>query len=289
MSNTSDSLKAFIDTIAKLRGPNGCPWDREQTHASLARYLLEETYEVLEAIHEDDPKKIEEELGDLLLQIVLNAQVAKDNKEFDIYSIAERINNKMINRHPHVFGDTTAENADAVVKQWNDIKQAEKEGKAELGHSDEKPSALHGVPKTLPALMQALKISQKAVNQGFEWQDEDQIWQQLESEIDELKEAVRHERFKKKECHTAEFRHAQLELGDILFTLVNIARWHNMNPEECLLLTIEKFKCRFQTMEKIAEKPLKDLSFSEYEELWKQSKALTDSVPSPEKTEERAS
>jgi MazG family protein len=271
----SDSLHAFIQTIAKLRGPGGCPWDREQTHASLARYLLEETYEVLEAIHEDDARKIEEELGDLLLQIVLNAQIAKDNNHFDIFSVAERINNKMINRHPHVFGGATADNAEAVVKQWNEIKEAEKEGKGEDGSAQKDVSALHGVPKTLPALMQSLKISQKAVNQGFEWQEEEQIWQQLESEIGELKEALKHKNFQKKDCHSPQFREAQLELGDILFTLVNIARWNNMNPEECLILALEKFKVRFEKMETLTPKPLKDLSFEEYENLWKQSKALT--------------
>jgi tetrapyrrole methylase family protein/MazG family protein len=262
----SQHLEAFIKTIARLRAPDGCPWDREQTHESLARFLLEETYEVLEAIHENNQENLKEELGDLLLQIVLNAQVAKDNGTFDIDDVAAGINAKMVSRHPHVFADAKAENADAVLKQWEDLKAEEKKNKPA------RESALDGIPRALPALMQALKMSEKAVNQGFEWEHEDQIWQQLHSEIDELKEALRHEKFEKKRTDSKEFRDAQLELGDVLFTIVNIARWNNMNPEETLLMANEKFKRRFKSMEKLARKPLKDLSFQEYEDLWKEVK-----------------
>ncbi len=263
----SEHLDAFIRTIARLRAPDGCPWDREQTHASLARFLLEETYEVLEAIHEDDPIKLQEELGDLLLQIVLNAQVAKDNGAFDIEAVAAGINKKMISRHPHVFGDTAAENSEAVLKQWDELKDEEK--KNSKSKSD---SVLDGIPRTLPALMQTLKISEKAVHQGFEWPLEEQLWQQMHSEIDELKAALSHEKFEKKNNNSKEFRDAQLELGDVLFTIVNIARWHNMNPEECLLLANEKFIGRFKNMERLADKPLKKLTFEEWEELWKEAK-----------------
>lgn len=272
----SKNLDAFIETIARLRAPDGCPWDREQTHESLARFLLEETYEVLEAIHEGDPEKLKEELGDLLLQIVLNAQVAKDDGRFDIDEVAKGINEKMIKRHPHVFSDTKAENADAVLKQWDELKNEEKKEKEAKGVNNSdgnaKTSILDGIPKTLPALMQTLKISEKAVNQGFEWQQEEQIWQQLHSELDELKEALRHEKFEKKSHDSKEYRDAQLELGDVLFTVVNIARWHSMNPEECLLLANDKFKGRFKQMEQLADKPLKKLSFEEYEKLWLQAK-----------------
>ncbi|HEY9755292.1 MAG TPA: nucleoside triphosphate pyrophosphohydrolase [Oculatellaceae cyanobacterium] len=272
----SKNLDAFIETIARLRAPDGCPWDREQTHESLARFLLEETYEVLEAIHEGDQEKLKEELGDLLLQIVLNAQVAKDDGRFDIDEVAKGINEKMIKRHPHVFSDTKAENADAVLKQWDELKNEEKKEKEAKGVNNSdgnaKTSILDGIPKTLPALMQTLKISEKAVNQGFEWQQEEQIWQQLHSELDELKEALRHEKFEKKSHDSKEYRDAQLELGDVLFTVVNIARWHSMNPEECLLLANDKFKGRFKQMEQLADKPLKKLSFEEYEKLWLQAK-----------------
>ena len=262
----SSHLEAFIQTIARLRGPDGCPWDREQSHASLARYLLEEAYEVLEAIHDGDPKKLREELGDLLLQIVLNAQVAKDNGDFDIEDVAKDINAKMIKRHPHVFGDAKAENANAVLKQWDELKDAEK--KTNGG------SVLDGPARTLPALLQSLKISEKAVNQGFEWNQEEEIWAQLTSELAELKEALAEPKLNKKMRSEQAFRDVELEFGDVLFTIVNLARWHTINPEESLLLAIEKFKKRFAKMEELATKPLKELTFSEYESLWAESKKL---------------
>jgi tetrapyrrole methylase family protein / MazG family protein len=262
----SSHLEAFIQTIARLRGPGGCPWDQEQSHASLGRYLLEESYEVLEAIHDGDPKKLREELGDLLLQIVLNAQVAKDSGDFDIENVAEDINAKMIKRHPHVFGDAKAENANAVLKQWEELKDAEK--KTTGG------SVLDGPARTLPALLQALKISEKAVNQGFEWRQEEEIWDQLTSEIAELKQALAEPKLDKKKRSEKAFRDVELEFGDVLFTIVNLARWHTVNPEESLLLAIEKFKKRFHKMEELTTKPLKELSFSEYEKLWVESKKL---------------
>jgi tetrapyrrole methylase family protein / MazG family protein len=263
----SSHLEAFIQTIARLRGPDGCPWDREQSHASLGRYLLEESYEVLEAIHDGDPKKLREELGDLLLQIVLNAQVAKDAGDFDIEDVAHDINAKMINRHPHVFGDAKAENSNAVLKQWEELKDAEK--KTAKGGS-----VLDGPARTLPALLQALKISEKAVNQGFEWREEEEIWDQLTSEVAELKQALAEPKLNKKMRSEQAFRDVELEFGDVLFTIVNLARWHTVNPEESLLLAIEKFKKRFRKMEELTTKPLKELSFSEYENLWVESKKL---------------
>ncbi len=257
-------LEAFIQTVARLRGKDGCPWDREQTHASLGRYLLEESYEVLEAIHDGDPKKLREELGDLLLQIMLNAQVAKDAGDFDIEDVAHDINAKMISRHPHVFADAKAENADAVLKQWDELKDAEKKNKG--------GSAIDGPARTLPALLQALKISEKAVHQGFEWRHEEEIWEQLTSEIAELKQAMAAPDLDKKKRAEKAFRDLELEFGDVLFTIVNLARWHTVDPEESLLLAIEKFKKRFRKMEELATKPLKELSFSEYEQLWIASK-----------------
>jgi tetrapyrrole methylase family protein / MazG family protein len=268
----SSPIDAFVKTIASLRGPDGCPWDREQTHSSLGRYLLEESYEVLEAIHEGDPKKLREELGDLLLQIVLNAQVAKDAGDFDFNDVATDINEKMISRHPHVFSDAKAENADAVLKQWDELKEAEK--KAGAKSQDEPESALAGIQKTLPALLQALKISEKAVSKGFEWNQESEIWEQLDSEIKELKEALAEPNFSKNKRDEKEFRDVELEFGDVLFTVVNLARWHTINPEETLILAIEKFKKRFAAMEKMRTKPLKELSSSEYQTLWDEAKKL---------------
>jgi MazG family protein len=258
------SLDEFIQTIARLRGPDGCPWDREQDHDSLARYLLEECYEVLEAIHAGDPEKLKEELGDLLLQIVLNAQVAKDAGQFDIQDVARSINEKMISRHPHVFGDKSLDTADQVVAQWQDLKEKEKAAKDELPKS-----AMDGIPRALPALLQALKISEKAVNQGFEWEKEEDIWAQLDSELEELQEELRHPDAK------ANRRAIDLELGDVLFTLVNIARWRDLNPEESLLLAIDKFKNRFRKMEEMSDQPLKQLSMAQLEALWKRAKLET--------------
>jgi MazG family protein len=218
------ALDDFIATIARLRAPDGCPWDREQDHDTLARYLLEESYEVLEAIHSGDPQKLKEELGDLLLQIVLNAQIASESGDFDIQDIARGINEKMISRHPHVFGDKSLNTSQEVRMQWEDLKDKEKEDQAEAPKS-----AIDGVPRTLPSLLQALKISEKAVNQGFEWETVDDIWDQLHSELQELKEEIA------LPADKSSRRAIDLELGDVLFTVVNIARWQDLNPEESLL------------------------------------------------------
>ncbi len=156
----ASNLTLFVETIARLRAPDGCPWDREQTHKTLKRYLVEEAYEVLEAIDLEDPTLLKEELGDLLLQIVLHAQVAKDDGHFDIEEVAEAINQKMIRRHPHVFSDSTVESADEVVTQWKDIKEQEKKDKKDKG------GTLGNIPKGMPALLQALKISEAAVDKG---------------------------------------------------------------------------------------------------------------------------
>lgn len=259
-------LLQFVNTIARLRAPDGCPWDKEQTHNSLARYLLEETYEVLEAIHDDDRKKLCEELGDLLLQIVLNAQVAKDEGTFDIEDVARCINEKMIERHPHVFSDATVDSAGAVKVQWEEIKDAERKKK----NPDQ--SAMDGITKTLPALMQALKVSEKAVSQGFEWNKEGDVWLQLESELQELKQAISNPEMDKPSKSSQCNREIELEFGDVLFCMVNVARWHSIDPERSLILATEKFKDRYRLMEKLSEKPLKGQSFDELNELWDQAK-----------------
>lgn len=265
-------LLQFVETIARLRAPDGCPWDREQTHKTLARYLLEEAYEVLEAIHHDDPAKLEEELGDLLLQIVLNAQVAKDDGNFNIEDVARGINEKMIRRHPHVFSDNKVDSADEVVTQWKDIKEKEKKDKKDKG------GALGNIPKAMPALLQALKISEAAVDQGFEWEKEGDVWDKLDSEIAELKEAISIPEQTKPD--TADARDAAkeaiaLEFGDVLFCMVNVARWHALDPEECLLMTMEKFRKRFSKMEEMATIPLKEMNPKQWDELWEKAKLLT--------------
>lgn len=273
--NPKSNLDDFVTTIARLRAPDGCPWDREQTHKTLARYLLEEAYEVLEAIHLDDPKKLQEELGDLLLQIVLNAQVAKDNGQFDIEDVARSINEKMVRRHPHVFGDSNAETADQVLSQWQDIKDAEKVQAAKSAPNGKKESVLSGIPRHMPALLQALKISEAAVAQGFEWEKEGDVWEKLYSEVEELKEAISNPELTEPETSVKAKDEVALEFGDVLFCMVNVARWHALNPEECLLMTMEKFKTRFIKMEDMAPKPLKELTPKEWDDLWNEAKKLT--------------
>ncbi|MBK9142397.1 MAG: nucleoside triphosphate pyrophosphohydrolase [Candidatus Melainabacteria bacterium] len=265
-------LDEFIETIARLRAPDGCPWDREQTHKTLGRYLIEESYEVLEAIHGEDPVKLKEELGDLLLQIVLNAQVAKDNGHFNIDDVAESINTKMINRHPHVFGDETLpgrklDSADQVRVQWESIKENE------LGDPEARNgSIIDRVPKTLPSLLQALKVSEKAVSQGFEWHNEGEVWDKLVSEVNELREAISDPDMEAPETVEKAREEVELELGDVLFCLVNVARWHKINPEESLIKAIDKFKSRYRKMEEISEKPLNSLSKDQLGELWLKAK-----------------
>lgn len=295
-------LQQFIATVAKLRSPEGCPWDREQTHKSLARYLLEEAYEVMEAIHDGDSEKIKDELGDLLLQIVLNAQVAQDQGTFTIEDVAANINAKMIRRHPHVFADAKVADADGVVAQWQQLKeqekleQQEKEAREqEAGHGgptdlrEKDHSALAGVPKTMPALLQALKISEKAVRQGFEWEKEGDLWEKLHSEIAELQEAISHPDLTSP-AEVADSGAAMaardqareavsLEFGDVLFCMVNLARWHALDPEECLLMGINKFKRRFQWMEKNTKEPLKTQSAEELNNLWEGAKLALKSKP----------
>jgi len=263
--STPTNVEKLIATIARLRAPNGCPWDREQTHRTLARFLMEEAYEVLEAIHLDDSEKLKEELGDLLLQVVLNAQVAKDANQFDIEDVARTINEKMVRRHPHVFGEASCATAEEVLAQWDGLKEQERKQKTQ--------SCLDGVPATLPALLKALKISEKAVGQGFEWNDESEIWRQLESELAEFREAAQLSKQNQGEDAKERLKtEMDLEMGDILFTMVNIARWHGLNCEESLLMSIEKFKRRFYQMEKRAPKPLKELTSSEWGKLWRQAK-----------------
>jgi MazG family protein len=253
-------MDQFVTTIARLRAPDGCPWDREQDHKSLARYLLEESYEVLEAIHEGDPQKLKEELGDLLLQIVLHAQIAEEAGEFTLQEVADGINQKMISRHPHVFAKGDAKTADEVVQRWEELKEEEHQKKG-----DQK-SVVDKVPNALPALLKALKVSEKAVSVGFEWDNTEHVWEKLLSEIDELHvELTRPE----PEINREEI---ELELGDVLFTLVNIARWQKMNPEESLLLAIDKFRTRFRKMEELTSRPLKELSKEELNDLWEEAK-----------------
>jgi len=252
------SLESFQDIIAHLRAPEGCPWDREQDHQSLRPNLLEESYETLEAIDANDPSAMQEEFGDLLLQIILHAQIASELGEFNMSDIIQGIYQKIINRHPHVFEDLDLDQADAVIQNWERIKASERE---ENGEKDK--GLLDGVPGSLPALTQAETYQKRAARVGFDWQTLDDVLEKLPEEIGEFKRAE-------------EINDKTAELGDILFTLVNIARWMKIDAESALRAANQRFKERFTAVEKKARavgRELSDLSLEELDQLWEESKA----------------
>ncbi|MBE9137771.1 nucleoside triphosphate pyrophosphohydrolase [Nodosilinea sp. LEGE 07088] len=255
------ALERLVDIIAQLRHPEtGCPWDLAQTPTSLIPYVIEEAYEVVDAIQVGEQDAIAEELGDLLLQVVLQAQVASDNGDFDLATVATGIANKMVRRHPHVFGDTSAATPAEVNQNWDRIK-AEEKG---IPHEPHKLSPkLTKYSRTLPPLMAASKISVKAAKAGFEWEDINGVWNKFHEELDEFRLALAHE---PKENQRA-------ELGDLLFTLVNLARWYDLDPSEALQNTNRRFIQRFELVEGAAEKPLNEYSIEELEALWQQAKA----------------
>ncbi len=265
----------FIETIKQIRDPEkGCVWNLKQSHESLKRYLLEELYETLEAIDKKDPQELEEELGDLLLQIVLHSRIAQEKQEFDFASVVKKINEKMIKRHPHVFANDTAQNTKEVDTLWDAQKAKEKQSRK---------SIFEGIPKEMPALARAWKISKKAVKESFEWDQEEKLYQQLLSEIDELKEIVEASRAQAKDPHADDFvnsqmkTEAELELGDILFTVVNIARWFKIDPEEALRMTNNKFVKRFDLMMQLCQEEAKQMnqySPAELEQKWQDAKQI---------------
>ena len=250
-SNTK-SIDKLVDTMAKLRSPKGCPWDKIQTHKTLKRYLIEEAYETIDAIDTNDPKLLMEELGDVLLQVVLHSQIAKEKRHFTFNDVATCVNEKMITRHPHVFSNVKVKNAEEVIVNWEKIKRGEKPHRKDV---------LDGVPRSLPALLRAFKISKKVARDGFDWEKEIDIWKVLNSEIKEFNKALK----SKKKGLMDE------ELGDILFTIVNIARWHKIDPEESLSKSTFKFVKRYNDVKgfaKKANKNLNELSAQELNKIW---------------------
>lgn len=248
-------LKELIDVIAKLRAPDGCPWDREQTHKSLKPNMLEEAYETIDAIDSNDMDNLREELGDVLLQVVLHAQIASEEGAFNIEDVAKELKEKLIHRHPHVFGNEKVSSTSDVLKNWDKLKQEEKTYRT---------SVMDGISKAQSALMSAQKISKKAVKTGFEWPNEQALYDCIFSEYEEFKEAKQE----------GDKDHMEEEFGDILFATVNLARWNKIDAEQALIRANKKFMTRFRKMEEIAEKPLNDYSFVEYDELWKKAKKL---------------
>lgn len=264
---TGEAFAAFVDTIAALRAPDGCPWDREQTHDSIAHNMIEEAYEAVDAIEKRDLKHLREELGDVLLQVVLQSQIAADAGEFDVADVCQDVNEKMIRRHPHVFGSVHASSANEVLDIWDKVKTGERNAANEsLLDKEAKPEGLlDSVPVSFPALMQASKISRKAVSAGFEWDTVDDVWAKVEEEIAEFKQA----------CAEGDPTSKELEFGDVLFTLVNVARKEKIDPETALRATCRKFRDRWAFMEGAAwalGKHIEDLSMDELQELWDQAK-----------------
>ena len=258
----SIAIQQLIEVVAKLRSPDdGCPWDLEQTHESLIPYVIEEAYEVVDAIQGGDHRAIAEELGDLLLQVILHSQIASEASTFTIAEVADGISQKLIRRHPHVFGDVTVENMEEIHQNWEKIK-AEEKGE-DLATTQKLSYKLKRYARSLPPLMAGMKISQKAATNGFEWENADGVWAKFHEELDELHQALEHE---SKE-------NQQAELGDLLFTLINVARWYDLDPSAALQSTNRKFIQRLEVIEKLSDRPIDD-SFTapELDNLWKQAK-----------------
>lgn len=260
-----ETFAAFVDAIAALRAPNGCPWDREQTHESIARNMIEEAYEAVDAIEQYDAPHLREELGDVLLQVVLQSQIAADAGEFTVADVCRDVNAKMIRRHPHVFGEAAAGSAEDVLSIWDNVKLAEKS--AADAQAEEPEGLLDSVPVSFPALLQAYKISRKAVVAGFEWDTVEDVWAKVEEEIAEFKQA----------CRSDDAQAKELEFGDVLFSLVNVARKEGIDAETALRATCRKFRERWAFMEGAAwgqGKRIEELDMDEMQQLWDQAKML---------------
>ncbi|HEV3205428.1 MAG TPA: nucleoside triphosphate pyrophosphohydrolase [Terriglobales bacterium] len=294
MPTTGERFERAVSIMARLRGPGGCPWDREQTFDSIKPYTLEETYEVLEAIDKRDWDELAGELGDLLLQVLFYAQMAKDEHTFSIDDVLDRLVSKLVDRHPHVFGEVKAETSSDVLRNWQALKAQEKQkkkssaGGAETAEDEPPESVLAGISSRVPALMEAYKLSSRAAHSGFDWPDIDGLFDKLREETHELQE------------HLKEFpapgprpsakgvagagrpqiqedlrRRLEDEVGDLFFVLVNVARYLSLDPESALRRTNRKFKRRFQWMEerlRAAGRTPQQMSMAELESLWQAAK-----------------
>ncbi|MCD6521184.1 nucleoside triphosphate pyrophosphohydrolase [Candidatus Calescamantes bacterium] len=250
-----EKFEKLVWIMEKLRSDEGCPWDRKQTNETLLPYLIEETYELVDSIEKNDREEIKEELGDLLLQVIFQAQIAKEKGWFDIYEVIENLCEKLIRRHPHVFGEKRIKSAEEVLKHWEKIKS--EEGKDN--------SLLSGVPRSMPPLTRAYYIQKKAEKVGFDWKNWEDVLKKIVEEIEELKESISK---REKEKITE-------EIGDLLFSIVNLARFLNIFPDLALRKTIEKFEVRFKYMEEKAKaqgKTLEEMSLEEMDKIWEEGK-----------------
>jgi len=252
------SFDELVQLMTRLRGPDGCPWDRKQTLPSLKPFIIEESYEVVDAIDRDDRLDLCEELGDFLLQAVFIAEITREEGAFDIYDSVTAIHEKLVRRHPHVFGDVEARDAEQVLVNWEKLKNEERKA--------ENKSVLAGVPQSLPALLKAARLTEKAARVGFDWRRTDDVFAKVDEEIRELHEAI----------DSGDETKVQEELGDLLFTIANVARKLNVNAEEALQSTNRKFRRRFESMEasvRASGQNLDQLTLEQMDELWDEAKA----------------
>jgi len=252
------SFDELVKLMTTLRGPNGCPWDREQTLDDLKPFVIEEAYEVVDAIDRNDRRALLEEVGDLLMEAVFIAEIARHEGSFDIYDSVAAIHDKLVRRHPHVFADVEVGSADEVITNWEKLKNEERKA--------ENKSVLSGVPQALPALLKGARLTEKAARVGFDWRRTEDVFHKVEEEIAELRQAVA----------GGDKAEIQSELGDLLFTIANVARKVDVNPEEALQSTNRKFMRRFESMERTVRgqgKNLDQLSLEEMDKLWDEAKA----------------
>ena len=270
-AKAGDAAGAWFEKLvllqARLRAPNGCPWDREQTHASLRTYLIEEAYEVLDAMKSGDDAKFAEEMGDLLLQIVFHSQIATEEGRFTVADVIREVHEKMVRRHPHVFGEKRAKDAAEVLRNWEQIKAGERAAKKEKpGAANGKPkSLLDGVTRTLPAMLEGLQLTRKASRAGFDWENAQGVFEKLNEECAELRQAAA----------TKDAGKVEEEVGDLLFAAVNLGRFLQVDPEIALKNANAKFTRRFRQMERMAEesgRKFGDVPRAEKEALWETAK-----------------
>jgi len=244
----------LIGIMQSLRSENGCEWDKEQTHESLRQYLIEEAYEAVEAIDNGDMDLLKEELGDLLLHVVFHAKLGEEKGNFDINDVLAGINEKLIRRHPHVFGENSEKNIEKIKMDWEELKQIEGRG-----------SRIDGVPTNLSGLQRAFRLQEKAATTGFDWDNVDDIWTKIDEEIEEVRKA----------SSDGNKKELEEEIGDLIFSAVNLSRFMGVNPEDALRRTIKKFESRFKSIEKAAEdsgRNITELSLEEMDKIWESSK-----------------
>ena len=261
LSDAREEMQSLVETIWRLRQPDGCPWDRKQTHESIGKNMIEEAYEALDCIEAGDEAHLREELGDVLMQVVLHAQIAADAGAFTMADVARDINDKLIRRHPHVFGECSADSADEVLAIWDSVKLAEKGAKdADAAEAGERPEGLlEGVPRSLPSLMEAQKVSRKAASAGFEWETVADVWDKVAEERAEF------------EAEAPGTAKRELEFGDLLFALVNVARKEGIDAESALRASTAKFRERWAAMENAAYEggvSLESLTTEQLNSLW---------------------